>query len=584
MNEQIHPFDLQARAQLAARSLTALLDHERDGLMYFLGTWRAKPPRAHHCLWDYGDGSGRHIDALTLLHVMSRPDSSNSAVQHGEAQIEAWMLRMLGADGISWLPAEDLGRPWGIEQLLHDWHPGTPAAEISWAQRGTLMGLVSRFQQTHDERYLEHAYRMVDGLLAVAMRHPRGLYFPEGYYRPSGWSFDQPGFHAGIEEYNAAIVPPTVRLYEVSGYRPALDLATGLIDFALYYTPCYQPNGRFRPTDDMIESHFHTRSNFILGVLKLGLAATRREYVSWARQSYDQARNWGTDFGWFPEGLGLRHGETCCTTDMLEIALLLGKHVDRSYYADAERYGRNHLLETQFLSRDRLQAAIDLLPPEETKPLDPIHSTEQGVLDTQVGAFAARSTLNDAFHLDATAMMQCCNAAGARGLYDLWHYAIEEGTTAPEGPCHAIHLRFSVATPALTVRSYEPSAGRLDIVVQEDCQLEVRLPERTSQALAVSTGTSDSDPQIEALTANDGYIRFPASAGQTLSIHYALAERVAQYEVGAENRSVVCTGTWRGETLMHLTPPGSFYPLYDRSTSLAPVEPTLPTDRALASL
>jgi len=55
----IHPFDLQVRAEAAARSLVALLDPQRDGLMYFLGDWRARPPRADHSLWDCGDGCGR---------------------------------------------------------------------------------------------------------------------------------------------------------------------------------------------------------------------------------------------------------------------------------------------------------------------------------------------------------------------------------------------------------------------------------------------------------------------------------------------------------------------------------------------
>ncbi len=71
----IHSFDLQARAELAARSLTALLDPQRDGLMYFLATWRAHPPRADHCLWDCGDGTGRHIQVGALHRPLARRDA-----------------------------------------------------------------------------------------------------------------------------------------------------------------------------------------------------------------------------------------------------------------------------------------------------------------------------------------------------------------------------------------------------------------------------------------------------------------------------------------------------------------------------
>ena len=72
-----------------------------------------------------------------------------------------------------------------------------------------------------------------------------------------------------------------------------------------------------------VEGHFHTHSNFALAVLILGIVTGQREYLSWARQTYEVLKAWGTDFGWFPEGFGLRHGEVCCITDMIELALLL---------------------------------------------------------------------------------------------------------------------------------------------------------------------------------------------------------------------------------------------------------------------
>src|SRR5919198_3695214 len=362
MTTATHPFDLQARAALAARSLTGLLDAERDGLLYFLANWRARPPRADHGLWDCGDGSGRHIDALTLARTMVRAGSPAAVPDRGEMQLEGWMLRLLGDDGLSWLPEEPWATPWEPQLMLVDWQPGSHVAEISWAQRGTLMGLISRYLYTSEERYLHLAERMVDGLLRAAVLHPDGLLFPEGYYRPDGWRYHEPNLHPCLEEYNAAVALPALRLYEITGYEPALALAAGLTSLALRHTQGYLPDGQFRPASDNIASHFHTRSNFILSVLKLGLVLGRREYVAWARQSYEHARTWGTDFGWFPEGLGMRHGEICCTTDMIEIALMLGRHVDRRYYADAERFGRNNLLESQFLSLDRLLQALKRLP------------------------------------------------------------------------------------------------------------------------------------------------------------------------------------------------------------------------------
>jgi hypothetical protein len=582
----IHPFDLQARAKLAAQALTRLRDPARAGLMYFLANWRARPPRAEHGLWDCGDGSGRHVDALTLARTMLRPGSPAAQPDEGESQTEAWMLRLLGDDGLSWLPVEPWAAPWEPSLLMANWTDGTPIAEISWAQRGTLLGLVSRYRQTGDERYLSRARRMVDELLRIAVRHPDGLLFPEGYYRPIGWQSTSPDIYPGIEEYNAAVAWPALRLYEAAQHEPALELAEGLIRFALKHTRGYAPDGALQKLHGGLEDHFHTRSNFMLAVLKLGLLAGRAEYVSWARQGYEHAKLPGTEFGFFPEGLSHRHGEICCTTDMIELALLLGRHVDRAYYADAERFGRNHLLESQLLSLHQLQHALALMP-EDTRP--PAHegrySTQAHVAESQVGSFASRPTLNDAFHVDAPALMQCCSAAGTRGLYDLWSHAIEYTPANGDKSAHcAVHLRFSVETPHLRVVSHEPAAGQLDVTPRQDCELSVRLPAGAAHALVVIRSQSEPDPRVLKLTARNGYVQFLLCAADQAEINYALPERRAHYEVGPAERSASCTGHWRGETLMRVEPAGTLYPLYQRPLDLPPVIPVLPEHDLIESL
>lgn len=587
----IHPFDLQARAELAAQSLTALVDAERNGLMYFLADWQSRPPRADHCLWDYGDGSGRHVDALALLRTMVRPGSPAAQPDRGEEQILGWMMALLGDDGLTWLADEPFASAWGQKMLFYGEQTPDVLAEISWAHRGTLLGLTSRFLATDDDRYRAAGARLIDGLLKIALRHSDGLYFPEGYYRASGWKTDTTRLALGIEEYNAAVVWPAARYYAITGYQPALELAKGLTNFALRHTQGYDSDGSIDEVKAELEDHFHTRSNFMLGVLKLGLTIGRPELVAWARQGYDHARHVGTSFGWFPEGIRHRHGEVCCITDMLELALLLGRHVDRSYYADAERFGRNHLLEGQFLSGVALQEAVDKLPHAERKPpFDGRYSTTVGVVASQIGGFASRSTLNDAFHTDALALMQCCNAAGARGIYDLWHHAIETRRSAPGSlPHHLVHLRFSVATPDVRVISYEPNSGRLDIDLAAPCELSVRLPEGEDHAFVTMTPAGEASGAAppnggNLLMADSGYIHLPVTGPCTVHAYYRLREWAAEYTVGMPGRSITCSAVWRGETLIHVNPPGPFLPLYNRQAELAPVVPELGAGAPIESL
>lgn len=249
---------------------------------------------------------------------------------------------------------------------------------------------------------------------------------------------------------------------------------------------------------------------------------------------------------------------------------MLGRHVDRKYYADAERFGRNHLIETQYLSLDQLNYAVAKLTEDtEPAPNDGKYSTTERVAASQIGAFASRSTLNDAFHTDAPAMMQCCNAAGARAIYDLWRYATDDG---------AIHICFSVETESLRVVSHEPSRGQLDITPRRDGPLQVRLPEGV--CVAVVTGQSGARD----LRAMHGYVTFDANAGRSFTLRYELPERKAHYTVGTPGKTESCAGHWRCETLVSVEPAGGLYPLYQRPLDAPPAEPELPPAPPIAAL
>jgi len=562
-----HPWDLQARASAAARALCALSDPALEGQMYFVATWRHDPPRAHHCLWDCGDGTGRQIDALTLVRTIVAPGDPEESRGPGEDALERHLLGFLGDDGLSWLPDAPWAAPWGTEFLLAEHDPGDTFCEISWAQRGTLLALCSRYRATGEERWRVAGERLVDALRAAAIPTPDGIHFPEGYYRRSGWRRTDPGLYPGIEEYNAAVAVPAIRFHRATGYAPARDLAVGLLRHALLHGKGYQADGSLDPgagegAGQGTLDHFHTRTNFLLAVLETGLAIGDDEWVDWARRSYHRALEWGTEFGWFPEGMGRRHAETCCVADLIEAALLLGNHVDRGYFADAEKFARNHLFESQHLERTALETAVAGLPKDpDSGPCGPF-STDSNVLETQVGAFASRPALADAFHPDATDMMQCCNAAGARALHSVW-------TSATRG--HRIDLRLSVATPTLTVVSHEPAVGRLDVTAHRAGLLDIRLP------AGVSRATVRHRDEAQEIAARDGAVQVPIEAGETVAVEYPLPERTTHHTIGRGDTIARCTAHWRGETVARVEPPGIHRPLYGpERLACGPVVPRCP--------
>jgi hypothetical protein len=270
---------------------------------------------------------------------------------------------------------------------------------------------------------------------------------------------------------------------------------------------------------------------------------------------------------------------------MIEIALLLAKNVTPAYYADAECYGRNHLLESQFLSLDRLERALESMPESaDPAPNGGRFSTSKDIAKRQVGAFASRPTLNDAFHLDSTDLMQCCNAAGTRALYDLWSCSVESLPGVGSGlPGQILHLRFSVETPSLKVVSHEPAEGRLEITARERCRVSVRIPAGTGDVLAVRRG-APGGVQVDVLQQSGGYAAYEAATGELVELVYPLAERSAAYRVGSKGREIHAVASWRGETVMSIEPAGLHCPLYERSASNQAAEPRLPAEPLIASI
>jgi hypothetical protein len=180
--------------------------------------------------------------------------------------------------------------------------------------------------------------------------------------------------------------------------------------------------------------------------------------------------------------------------------------------------------------------------------------------------------------MDASALMQCCNAAGARAIYDLWRYAVDESTPQNGARDLRVNLRFSVESPALRVVSHEPAEGRLELTTKATSHVSVRLPEGVGLAVATIGGNAVSLP------AKNGYASFNLQSGETADVRYDLPERIEHYEVGEGERSARATGYWRGETLLKVDPPGTYLPLYERSTDLAPVQPVAPAKAPIDSL
>ncbi len=147
----------------------------------------------------------------------------------------------------------------------------------------------------------------------------------------------------------------------LTGFAPALELASKLMNWALR-----DHEGGEKLFDI---GHFHCQSRLVIALFLRGLATGKGEDIKLAEKLYLKARALGTASGWFPEQINNPEhnrsnlSETCCLTDMMELAVLLAKHVDPLYWHDAERFARNHLLVHQILDTAWFDATTQV-PPE----------------------------------------------------------------------------------------------------------------------------------------------------------------------------------------------------------------------------
>ena len=94
--------NLPARAALAINAITSLRDESLNGQIYFYVRLYEDPPTAYHAPWDYGDGTGRHVDALTLAHIMTGSQAALQAAHELDELLMTWQ----GEKGLLWWPQE----------------------------------------------------------------------------------------------------------------------------------------------------------------------------------------------------------------------------------------------------------------------------------------------------------------------------------------------------------------------------------------------------------------------------------------------------------------------------------------------
>jgi hypothetical protein len=545
------------RAKLAIHCLVEHCDKSRGYVPYFYTRMADRPPTEFLAIWSYGDGQGRSVDALSLLRHLT----GDNLEQPADRAMRASLLGLMGVDGLSWCPAE----PWTMP---------VPHTRPNWLQQGNLLALTTLHQLTGEARYRRLVEKNIQGLAGALIRRPEGwLGFPSDVYTPvDGWVPLVADPSSPFSVWSATVAMPALRFYRLTGYEPALKLASDLIASALQ--DCDGGKKLFKV------GHFHCQSRLVTSLLMRGILKNDKADVDLAESLYKEARTLGTQSGWFPEQIKITDdnranlSETCCLTDMLEIAILLAKHRDPAYWHDAERYAHNHLLVHQLVDTGWV-AEMTPIPfqrhvlkcPADSDPTlgGAVHGAE--AIQSLLGGFAgwgAVTAMSDDTPM-SNSNQHCCNAAGARALYDAWRYAVTDKDSVFDVNLH-VHRNHAAAEivaaeairprPALPISGAD-EVGGLQIKVKQQRRLRIRVPEFvTAKEMQVAINKKTVVAREDGAFVDLGTVR----PGDQVEVLYPMKARTTKEQIAPGTFEF----RWRGATVVDASPKQKIRPLFEK--------------------
>lgn len=303
----------------------------------------------------------------------------------------------------------------------------------------------------------------------------------------------------------ARALGPLVKYYRATGYGPALELALVLREKLT--SEFFLPDGGY--DREAFGTHVHSTTCVMSGLAQLADLLGDGPLLHRVKACYDHGLWELRDaLGWSLENsrdeANADFGECNNTGDILETALILGRHGHPECYQDAERILRGHLLPAQLLDNSFI-----------VEPPNP--NQEDGLrdlADRHLGAFGFPAPYG---HLPVGCEWLSFNmdiVGGAVG--SLCEAYREVARLAPEG--HRVNLLFDHETEHLRVES-PYATGALRVTVKTPAPLWVRLPSWVDVGALTVEGTA----APARVLGGHLYVAQPP-VGQPLTLRFPLAE------------------------------------------------------------
>jgi len=531
---------IEDKAMLSLNHLTRNLDPKLNYEPYFWTMFDSDPVEARHDFPDFGDITGRYLDALILMRRMTGSETGELEEQKLKELLLSYFSE---GDGLNYRP----NTAWS----KHD--------ALMFDQSSVLSALVTWYIKTKEEKVKHYLERMIEGLWKIAIKKEGYCFYPYEVYAPTGWDWNYNGGEGATNRASDScydggrMILPLVIYFELTGYERALVLAKNLVDGNLYHSTSSSHEGPiFSEDGSFTYGHFHSRTAVIAGILRYGIATGEKKYAEWAERAYNWTKTQGSSYGWFPVNDEEESCETCCLADMLETAIMLAENGRPKYWSDIEIFTRNHLAESQLDD-------ISWVKSRDKRP-DTQQSSFDNIPERARGGFAGWSGPNDFFGPSVQPfkyrLQNCCSAAGARALFLVWHHIV---TKKEKGVF--VNMSLDRDTEWVEVKSLRPNKGEVKVKVHNAPTLFLRVPDwadRDQVTLTVDGNKRETD------WIDNNYLKLVGlEKNQEATVIYPLTEKEENETIGTKNFRV----EWKGDTVMSITPPGVKVPLYQKRKS-----------------
>ncbi len=485
-----------------------------------------------------GSQAGRDVEAAFHRRVRDYIDPQGFVFSSPGAYYEGQTDRV-------WKPEEYIFHTWGATKILRS--------------------LALEYSTVKDIQSKERAREVFLGLRQFAASDANGrCWFPQGM---GGCKADGTVVPNGWNKHPAPIVEPLIAYSCATGDSEGLEFARAYTEGIIHHS---QPDGLLFHGDGSFDGHSHATMHALWGVAHLGLIDNNQRYLDFVERSWQFMLSRGTGTGWFPAGPDCCN-ETCCISDMMSIAAILGRSGKTEYFDYVERYMRNYISNLQFIVTPQFETYYRSLHQHKAP-----HEIEAGLLQIRKfqGGIIGGSGLNDYENvllggISGFEMFGCCAPEGMRAIHTTWNSIIDRLPPSQLGPEGVyVNLGLSRQSPWGEVVSFFPQQGRLTVVPTVEDTFYLRPPHWVPRSQVSAFVGNERIPGVW----SGDYIRFDAKPGQELTITYPLIsfshEVAGLWPVSAPDLRI--RFEWLGNMVVSSDPSATKTPLFSGKPRVLP--------------